>query len=282
MTRYLLVGAAGMLGRDLQKAFSARDVTALSRSALDITDLAAVRAAVQGHDVILNAAAYTAVDEAESHERDAMRVNAHGVHNLAIAAAEERVALVHFSTDYVFDGSATVPYREDEKTHPISVYGRSKAEGERLALETNPDRTIIIRTSWLYGEHGGNFVKTMLRLGANGAAVSVVSDQRGQPTWTSDLAEQVVMLLDAGITHGVFHGTASGVATWFDFARAVFELGGLDPQKVVSTRSADFVRPAPRPGYSVLGHDAWRGTGVAPMREWKLALADAFARGAFA
>jgi dTDP-4-dehydrorhamnose reductase len=282
MTRYLLVGAAGMLGRDLQKALSARDVTALSRSALDITDLAAVRAAVQGHDVILNAAAYTAVDEAESHERDAMRVNAHGVHNLAIAAAEERVALVHFSTDYVFDGSATVPYREDEKTHPISVYGRSKAEGERLALETNPDRTIIIRTSWLYGEHGGNFVKTMLRLGANGAAVSVVSDQRGQPTWTSDLAEQVVMLLDAGITHGVFHGTASGVATWFDFARAVFELGGLDPQKVVSTRSADFVRPAPRPGYSVLGHDAWRGTGVAPMREWKLALADAFARGAFA
>jgi dTDP-4-dehydrorhamnose reductase len=275
MTRYLIAGAGGMLGNDLRLALAGREITALTRTDLDVTDLDAVRAAVAGHDFAINASAYTKVDDAESHEAEAHAVNATGAQNLAIAAAEAGARLVQVSTDYVFDGSATAPYDEGTPLNPISAYGRTKADGERLALAAHPDGTSIVRTAWLYGANGGNFARTMLKLAATHDTVSVVNDQRGQPTWTGDLAAQIVALLDSEAAPGVYHGTNSGEATWFDFAREVFRLSGLDPERVLPTTSDQFVRPAPRPDYSVLGHAAWRRAGIPEMRDWREALAAA-------
>lgn len=269
-----------MLGTDLQKALAGRDVTALGRTELDVTDIDAVRAAVAGNDVVINAAAYTKVDDAESHEDDAFAVNATGAKNLAGAAREAGARLVQVSTDYVFRGDASAPYTEDSPRDPISAYGRTKAAGEVAALAEHPDGTYIVRTAWLYGEHGPNFAATMLRLAATHPTVSVVTDQLGQPTWTADLASQIVSLVDAEAPAGIYHGTNGGEASWFDFTRAIFEEVGLDPDRVKPTDSSAFVRPAPRPAYSVLGHDAWRTAGLAPMRHWRQALADAVATGA--
>lgn len=277
--RYLVTGATGMLGADLMAAFAGRDAVGLSRAQLDITDADAVREAVAGFDVVINSAAYTKVDDAQAHEAEALAVNATGAETLARAAANTGAAYVLLSTDYVFDGRATTPYAEDEPRHPVSAYGRTKAEGERLALDANP-RTTIVRTAWLYGQHGPNFAKTMLRLAAERDEVSVVADQVGQPTWTSDLARQIVALLDAEAAPGIYHGTNSGQGSWYDFAQEVFKLAGLDPARVKATDSTQFQRPAPRPAYSVLGHDGWQRAGLPPMREWRDALRDAFHTGA--
>ena len=280
MTRYLIAGAGGMLGHDLLAVLADRDATGLTRAQLDVTDPAAAMSAVEGFDVVVNASAYTRVDDAESDEDAAYAVNALGAQNLALATAAHGAILVQVSTDYVFDGSATSPYPEDAERHPTSAYGRTKAEGERLALEADPAGTRIVRTAWLYGEHGGNFAKTMLRLAGERDSVSVVTDQVGQPTWSMDLAHQIVRMLDADAPAGIYHGTNSGTASWYEFARGIFELAGLDPDRVGPTESALFVRPAPRPSYSVLGHDAWSRVGVEPMRNWRDALAEAFSTGA--
>jgi dTDP-4-dehydrorhamnose reductase len=280
MTRYLITGAAGMLGRDLQAALAGRDVTALDRTELDITDRAAVLAATAGFDVIINAAAYTKVDDAETNEDAAYAINATGPHNLALAASATGAKLVQISTDYVFDGSATAPYAEDTALHPISAYGRTKAAAEAFVLAEHPAGSYIVRTAWLYGAHGPNFPKTMLKLAATRDTLSVVDDQVGQPTWTADLAAQLVTLLDSGAPAGIYHGTNSGVTSWFGFAQAVFTATGLDPDRVTPTDSSQFVRPAPRPAYSVLGHDAWTKAGLPPMRNWQTALAAANAAGA--
>jgi dTDP-4-dehydrorhamnose reductase len=272
---YLIAGASGMLGQDLGSALRDRTVTALGRSELDVTDLDAVRAAVDGHCVVINAAAYTKVDDAESHEADARAVNAVGAQNLAIAAEDAGARLVQVSTDYVFRGDATRPYQESAALDPISAYGRTKAEGERLVREAHPDGSYIVRTAWLYGAGGPNFARTMLRLAADRDTVSVVTDQLGQPTWTADLARQIVLLIDSDSPAGVYHGTNAGKASWYDFARTVFETAGLDPDRVLPTDSGSFVRPAPRPSYSVLGHDAWRAIGIEPMRPWRDAYLEA-------
>ena len=279
--RYLVTGARGMLGSDLLEALFGREVTVLGRSDLDVTDRDAVFAAVEGHDVVINAAAYTAVDAAETDEEAALAVNGTAAGILGEATASSGARLVQVSTDYVFDGSATSPYSESTPPAPVSAYGRTKAEGERLAREANPDGTYVVRTAWLYGRHGGNFAKTMLRLAATHDTVSVVADQVGQPTWTMDLAEQIVRLVDADAPAGVYHGTSSGRASWYDFARAVFENAGLDPERVRPTDSSSFVRPAPRPAFSVLGHDAWAAAGLEPLRPWDAALSDAAAKGVF-
>ena len=278
--RYLIAGAGGMLGTDLQWVLAERDVTASTRADLDVTDAKAVLSAVKGHDVVINASAYTKVDDAETHEADALAINAVGAANLATAAARYGATLVQVSTDYVFDGTATTPYAENAPRHPVSAYGRTKARGEQLALEIHPEGTRIIRTAWLYGQHGGNFAATMLRIARERETVDVVSDQLGQPTWTMDLAARIVGMLDADVPAGIYHGTNSGQATWFEFAQAVFELGGFDPERVRPTDSSTFVRPAPRPSYSVLGHGAWTAAGLEPMRDWKAALDSAFSSGA--
>jgi len=274
MTRYLIAGANGMLGRDLQRALAGRDVVAPGRRELDVTDADAVRDALAGVDVVVNAAAYTAVDDAESHEDEAYAVNATGAANLAAAAAETGARLVHVSTDYVFRGDATNPYAEDAPLDPLGAYGRTKAAGERLVQERHPGAHIV-RTAWLYGAGGPNFVATMLRLAGERDTVRVVTDQVGQPTWSADLAVRIVELLDHEVAPGVYHGTNSGEASWFDLARAVFTGAGLDPERVLPTDAASFVRPAPRPGYSVLGHDGWRAAGLPSMRPWQDALREA-------
>lgn len=264
-----------MLGNDVLRALAGREVTAPSRGELDVADADAVRRAVAGHDVVINCAAYTDVDGAETHEAEAFAINATGPANLAAAAAEHGARLATISTDYVFDGFATTPYAENADRDPINAYGRTKAAGEVLALAAHPDGTYIVRTAWLYGSRGPNFAATMLRLAAEKEHWDVVSDQLGQPTWTRDLSVQIVTMLDNEAVPGIYHGTNSGTASWFDLARAVLELHGLDPERVSATNSASFVRPAARPQYSVLGHDAWAVAGLSPMRPWRDALLEA-------
>lgn len=270
--RILVTGSGGMLGQDLLGVLKLRphlDVTALSRADLDVTDEAAVRAAVAGHDVVLNAAAWTDVDGAEAHEAEATAVNGDGAANLARAAAAAGARMVHVSTDYVFRGDATSPYPEDAPTDPLNAYGRSKLAGERGVLAAGG---YVVRTAWLYGAHGRNFVTTMLRLAGERETVEVVDDQRGQPTWSWPLAERLVDLALSGAPPGVYHGTASGETTWYGLARAVFARAGLDPDRVRPTTSDRFPRPAPRPSYSVLGHARWAEAGLPPMPDWETML----------
>jgi dTDP-4-dehydrorhamnose reductase len=280
-TRFLVLGGKGMLGQDLVRALDGRDVVALGRADLDITDEGAVRAAVAGFDVVINAAAYTKVDDAETHEADAFAVNATGAQNAAAASAAIGARFVQLSTDYVFDGTATEPYPEDAPLRPASAYGRTKAEGERLVRDAHPG-AFIVRTAYLYGAHGPNFARTILNLAQQRDTVSVVTDQVGQPTWTRDLAGWIVGLIDADAPSGIYHGTNAGRASWFDFARALFSAQGLDPERVLPTDSSTFVRPAPRPAFSVLGHDAWTRAGLASPRDWREGLASAAADGVLA
>jgi dTDP-4-dehydrorhamnose reductase len=272
MVHILVTGATGMLGTDVVDCLSAHSVSALSRAELDIENADAVLSAVAGHDVVINTAAYTQVDDAESNEDVAFGVNASGAENLAIAAREVGARLIHLSTDYVFNGSATSPYAEATRRDPISAYGRTKAMGEELVLAAHADGTAIVRTAWLFGEHGPNFVDTILRLSNERDTLQVVDDQRGQPTWSRDLANRIADLVNAGVPSGIFHGTNAGETTWFGLARRVFELSGLDPERIQPTDSSAFVRPAPRPQYSVLGHAAWATIGMKPMRAWDDAL----------
>jgi dTDP-4-dehydrorhamnose reductase len=280
--RILLTGASGMLGTDLRAEFAGHDLTPLGRSELDVTDLDAARAAVAGQDLVLNAAAYTKVDDAEAHEALAFAVNASGARNLAIAAREAGARIVQVSTDYVFDGSATTPYAEDAPRHPISAYGRTKAAGEEAVLAEHPGGAYIVRTAWLYGAHGPNFAATMIRLAGSNPTVSVVTDQLGQPTWTMDLARQIRLLVESDAPSGAYHGTNAGQCSWFEFAKAVYAEVGLDPDRVLPTDSSAFVRPAPRPAYSVLGHAGWAAVGIPEMRDWREALHAAVAAGAVA
>ncbi len=281
MTRILLTGADGMLAHDLRARFADRPVTALSRAALDITDAEACRAAVRGHDVVLNTAAWTAVDAAEIEPEAAERVNALGPENLARACAENGAVLVQYSTDYVFGDTPTAgagtPWPEEAPLRPISVYGRTKAEGERRARAAHPGGVIVMRTAWLYGEHGASFVTAIRARAARGEPFAVVDDQWGQPTWTREVADGTAALLDRGVRSGVVHATASGSTTWFAFARTILATAGLDPELVRPTATVPGERPAPRPRWSVLGHDGWARLGLAPLRDWESAFADAAA-----
>ncbi|RJK95357.1 dTDP-4-dehydrorhamnose reductase [Vallicoccus soli] len=273
--RWLVTGAGGMLGRDLQAALAGREVTALTRADLDVTDPAAVEAAVEGHDVVVNCAAWTAVDDAEAAEPAAFAANAVGPALLARACARAGARLVQPSTDYVFAGDATTPYAEDAPVAPRSAYGRTKAAGEWAVRAELPDGHYVVRTAWLYGAHGASFPRTMARLQGQRETLDVVDDQRGQPTWTRDLAERVVAMVDADAPAGTYHATASGETTWHGLAQRVFALLGADPERVRTTTSEAFVRPAPRPAYSVLGHEGWARAGLAPMRAWDEALDEA-------
>lgn len=279
MSRVVVLGGTGMLGRDLERAFADREVRALGRAEADLRDPASLAAAVAGADLVVNAAAHTRVDDAESDEEAATAVNGIGAGAAAAAARAAGAAFVQVSTDYVFDGTGSSPYPEDAPLHPIGAYGRSKAEGERRVRAAHPE-ALIVRTAWLYGQHGPHFPRTMLRLAGERDTLEVVTDQVGQPTWTRDLAQAIVRLVDAGAPAGVYHGTNAGSASWFDLARAVFDLAGLDPARIRPTTSEAFRRPAPRPSYSVLGHDGWSRVGLPAPRPWRDALAEAMREGA--
>jgi dTDP-4-dehydrorhamnose reductase len=277
--RWLVTGGAGMLAQDLRQELEGRDATFLGHAELDVADIESVIAAVTGHDVVVNAAAYTRVDDAETDVETATAVNATGAENLAIATESIGAKLVQVSTDYVFDGTATTPYAEDAPVSPVSVYGRTKADGERLAIAAHPAGTLVLRTAWLYGAGGDNFVTSVLRLAGRLDTVPVLTDQLGQPTWTVDLSRQIVASVDADLPPGIYHATNSGSTSRFDFAREIYRLAGLDPERIVPAAGDQFTRPAPRPAYSVLGHAGWARVGFPPLRSWREALVDAAAHG---
>lgn len=281
---WLVTGAGGMLGQDLLAALAHEDVIAVAadRTALDIADPARVREAFAAHRpaVVVNCAAWTAVDDAESREDAALRVNGTGPAVLAEACREHGAVLIHVSTDYVFAGDGTRPYAEDAPTAPRTAYGRTKLAGERAVLETLPDTGYVVRTAWLYGAGGASFVRTMIRLEGVKDTLDVVDDQRGQPTWTVDLADRLVRLGRAALAGtapaGVYHGTSGGETTWYGLAREVFRLLGADPARVRPTTSGAYPRPAPRPAYSVLAHERFAAAGIEPVRDWRTALEEAF------
>ena len=265
--RWVVTGANGMLGRDLVGMLGA-DAVGLGRADLDVLDLDAATRLLDGADVVVNCAAYTAVDAAESDEAAAFGVNGVGAQVVARAASRAGARLVQISTDYVFDGHATAPYAEDAPIAPRSAYGRTKAAGEWAVRAEHPG-ALVVRTAWLYGAGGPCFPKTIARVAAERGGLDVVADQVGQPTWTRDLADLVVRLVAADAPAGTYHGTSSGQTSWHGFAQAVVGAAGLDPAIVAPTTSEAFVRPAPRPAYSVLGHDALRSAGVEPIGPWE-------------
>ncbi|MEU4659857.1 dTDP-4-dehydrorhamnose reductase [Streptomyces sp. NPDC023723] len=283
--RWLVTGAGGMLGRDAVAELTRRgaEVTALDRAALDITEPAALEDAFTVHrpDLVVNCAAYTAVDDAETDEARALEINGEGPRLLARTCAAYGARLIHVSTDYVFDGAdRDAPYPEDHPTAPRTAYGRTKLAGERAVAEELPDAGAVLRTAWLYGVHGRSFVRTMIELEGRRDTVDVVDDQRGQPTWSADVAARIADLgpLVGRGASGVYHATSSGEATWYELAREVFARLGADPDRVRPTGSAAFTRPAPRPAYSALAHGRWQHTGLPEPRDWRAALHEALPR----
>jgi dTDP-4-dehydrorhamnose reductase len=250
--KVLITGAGGMLGQDVRQAaeLANHEVIALDRSALDVTDAAAVNEAFAevSPDTAINCAAWTDVDGAEAAEAEALRLNGDAAGNVAAGAAAVGASVVLPSTDYVFDGTATRPYVESDPMSPQSAYGRTKLAGESATAGANP-RHFVVRTAWLFGAGGRNFVETMLGLAETGV-VTVVRDQVGSPTYTAHLAEGLLRLAETD-AYGLHHMAAGGQCSWYDFARAIFEDAGVEC-RVLSTTSAEFARPAPRPAYSVL------------------------------
>jgi len=271
--RILVTGANGQLGRELVELQAPRDmeIIGLDRKKLDITDLAQCRNVFQTYkpDAVIHCAAYTKVDQAESEPDEAYRVNAYGTRNAALAAQEFGAKFVYVSTDYVFDGRADKPYREYDRTDPQTVYGQSKLAGEQL-VQSLTSRYFIVRTSWVYGKYGANFVKTMLKLAEERDRLKVVHDQIGSPTYTLDLARFLLELVRTDY-FGIYHASNSGICSWYEFAKAIFEERGLNVQ-VEPCTTEEFPRPAPRPAWSVLDQGAIRAHGFKPIRPWREAL----------
>jgi dTDP-4-dehydrorhamnose reductase len=213
---------------------------------------------------------------AEEDHDAAFATNATGVANLATVAKAKNARVIHVSTDYVFDGVAREPYSEDSPTNPATVYGASKLAGEKFLQETLPESSVIVRTAWLYGVPGSSFPATILGAAQTRDTLQVVTDQIGQPTWTRDVARMIRSLLESSVTSGFFHATNAGQASWWEFARRLFELAGWDPERVLPTTSETFVRPAPRPAWSVLGHDNWEKNDLPAPRHWRAALDEAW------
>ncbi|MGW4483577.1 dTDP-4-dehydrorhamnose reductase [Amycolatopsis sp. NPDC004368] len=287
----LVPGGSGQLGRDLAALAGPEvEVVAPASAELDVRSAGEVlraldalvsRAAETGAaPVVVNAAAYTAVDAAETDEVRAFGVNADGPRVLAAVCSSRRVPLVHVSTDYVFPGDASRPYEVDDELGPKSAYGRTKAAGEDAVLGSGASAWVV-RTSWVYGKHGANFVKTIQRLAGEREQLTVVDDQLGSPTWSADLAAGLVELAGRiaagdGPASRVLHCTGGGEVTWCGFARAIFEEIGADPERVRPCTTEEFPRPAPRPAYSVLSNASWREAGLTPLRPWREALAAYF------
>jgi dTDP-4-dehydrorhamnose reductase len=275
---WLITGGSGQLGIAVSEELDSRGLlfSALGSRDLDITDSKNVNdfIAQNSPTVIVNCAAWTDVDGAESDEKSASKVNGQGPENLALAAASIGARLIHISTDYVFSGESQRPFEIDDHIDPQSAYGRTKADGEKKVLITYPKNSYIVRTAWLYSAEGKNFAKTMTRLALNSdGEVRVVNDQIGQPTSALDLAQQIVDLGLELAPAGIYHGTNGGQASWFEFAQEIFSLAGADINRVVPVSSSEYPRPAKRPSYSVLSHEEWSKTSISPMRDWKIALA---------
>jgi dTDP-4-dehydrorhamnose reductase len=274
--RIFIIAANGQLGTDAVSYFSKKsEVIAYKDVDLDITDEKKVNNAIEAAkpDVIINCAAITNVDGCEADPDTAFKVNGFGAGVVAQAAAKNGAALVHISTDYVFDGTSSSPYTETDEPCPKNVYGRSKLEGELKVAEYCP-RSYILRTAWLYGPHGNNFVKTMLKIGEEKGEAAVVTDQVGNPTFTFELIRMIDAVVKSG-EYGIYHTTCEGVCSWNEFAREIFKFAGM-PVTVKDVLSHEFVRPASRPAYSVLSKDKlFEKTGYRPAN-WQAGLREYF------
>jgi dTDP-4-dehydrorhamnose reductase len=263
--KILATGGAGQLGRALMRRAGAHDILALDIDRLDICDAAQVARSLDGIDVVINAAAYTGVDKAEGEPERAFAINAHGAEVVARACAERGIRMLHVSTDYVFDGSATRPYREDDPVAPQNVYGASKAAGERAVHAAGG---IVVRTSWLFGEGGPSFVHTMLRLARERPVLRVVADQHGCPTWTDDLADALLALAPRAELAATYHFCNAEPTTWHAFASAIVEAarrrGPIACERVDAIATADYPTPAKRPMYSVLDCTRIASLGIVP------------------
>jgi len=277
--KVLVTGSAGMLAKDLIPLLSKRgyEVLAPPEDKLDITNLKVVRGVVDkiAPELIINCAAYTNVDGAEKQEHQALVVNGLGVQNLCLLCQEHDISLVHFSTDYVFDGTKPSPYTIYDQTNPINAYGRSKLLGEKYIVWLL-SKFYLIRTSWLFGLQGKNFIETMLEFGQKQKQVSVVNDQRGCPTWTRHLAEATIELIETE-RYGIYHVTNSEPTTWFDFTKEIFRLSNISTE-VLPVTSEQFPRPAKRPSNSVLDHFPLKEVIGRDMPSWKEALKEYLAQ----
>lgn len=271
--RILVTGANGQLGRELTKRLQGTDFLAVDVGEMDITDQPATLKVVKSYqpDAVIHGAAYTNVDQAETDRQNVYRVNAIGTQNVAAACLAYGAKMVYVSTDYVFDGTIDRAYTEFDQPNPRSIYGKSKLAGEVLAKHIL-NRLFIVRTSWLYGD-GNNFVRTMLKLGAEKPELRVVNDQHGCPTSTVDLANAILQLIETE-HYGIFHAVNTGVTTWFDFAKKIFELTGNDRVRVLPQTTAELNHPAPRPIYSPLENLMLGLTIGNVMRPWEEALGE--------
>lgn len=271
--RFLITGASGMVGRELAHLLGHdHDVIALAHADLDVADFAAVRAAVATHrpTAFLSVGAWTDVDGCERDPDRAHRVNALGPRNAAIACAQAGIPVLQVSTDYVFPGvGKTTPYIEDDLVGPASHYGRSKLAGERFVREHAAGRFWIVRTQWVYGHHGKNFVDTMLNLARQGKDLKVVDDQIGCPTFARDVARGIVAILTRDAGFGTYHCSGNGQASWFEFAAEIFAVAGVHPNSLQPQPSSQLDRPAPRPAYSVLRNRMLELTIGDPMPRWQ-------------
>ncbi|WP_339995162.1 dTDP-4-dehydrorhamnose reductase [Priestia aryabhattai] len=268
--KVLITGANGQLGKELVELFTEKgfEVYGFGRDKMDITNQAQVQEVISTlkPNIVLHSAAHTQVDLAESEPEQAFSINAYGTRNVAVAAEAVGAKLVYVSTDYVFDGTSDEPYNEFSQTSPLGVYGKSKLAGEQFVRDLH-SKFFIVRTSWVYGKHGANFVKTMLKLGEEREELSVVADQRGCPTYTLDLANAILELVNSE-KYGIYHISNSGSCSWYEFAQAIFEEAGINV-KVTPCTTADFPRPAARPAYSVFKHMSLQLNGFRQPREWK-------------
>jgi dTDP-4-dehydrorhamnose reductase len=279
---WLVVGANGQLGRCMTELLesSAADYIALGHHQLDIADAVAVQKVFEDlkPTFVLNAAAWTAVDDAEEHEADALRVNAHGPANLASSSSSISARLIHISTDYVFDGQANTPYTVNSPTEPMNAYGRTKLAGEMALLGSGDRNNCVVRTAWLYSEHGKNFAKTMAVRALRGEPVRVVNDQLGQPTSAHDVVQLIWSISQLEKMPSIAHGTNAGQATWFQFAQEIYSQLGADPALVSPVDTSAFPTVAKRPAYSVLDHADFISWGLRPIQNWREGLADSIKR----
>lgn len=269
--RILITGASGMLGHDLQRTLKNHELILYNSKNLDITNknLVIEKINEMKPDILINSAAYTNVDDCETNYEEAHKVNALGPKNLATVCKDLKIPLVHISTDYVFDGKKTEPLKENDNLGPQTAYGKTKLEGEQF-IQKILDEYFIIRTAWLYGCDGNNFVKTMLNLSKSHNEINVVNDQIGSPTFTYDLAKGISEIIKTD-KYGVYHLTNSGSCSWYEFSKEIFKLANINV-KVTPVTTEEFPRPAPRPKYSVLSNDKWIKQGFKPLRNYKEAL----------
>jgi len=273
--KVLVVGANGMLGQAVSAEATLAGISFESTNSkdLDISDANQTKNLLSDFnpDYVVNCAAFTRVDDAETNEDAAMKVNAIGAENLANACRSQGSVLVHISTDYVFDGNGSSPYKESDVPNPTTIYGKSKLDGERRILMSGVN-AYVLRTAWLYGDGGKNFVSTMVEFASKKSRIRVVDDQIGQPTSTQELAKGIFSVIDKKPMYGIYNATNSGQTSWFHFAEQIFSTLEFHDVDLDPVTSSYFVRPAVRPKYSVLSHEKWNASNLRPFLDWELAL----------